>query len=630
MTVREKVFVLVAGKSRLITSVVFVACLYCFLSMPRFSNRAKVEEETMATGEVDGSVTVQDWIHDASNVPEQLALLGLAHFRLPLSENLAIDYTVIESKRGDTREAAVYTFVVSEDEAKERTPGSQIGLTLASGLRNAMWLSRDVYILFVPKAATVFGFGVRAWLNDFYRSNASSLDAEKPLIRSAFAVDMTEPGGASVLIEVEGINGILSNQDISNILFEIERDVPGVRFTVRPVFDSIAFSAMNGAVHSLHAAFQDFAIPAISLRRDPFSDPSMPGPSPLYIAQAVGKHVRSLTALFHQFHHSTSFFLYTDPGKEVSLGFIVPVLVGVFSPLFPGLVALDANNEPLWLVNSFVITALMALLGVGGLTFASILFQYRHFDTCASVTLHNATNSLDMLTIGVISIACFFHFGIVRYIANMGKCDAGSALKASAQQVYAMIITMVLLFHYSGAVLVTAFAVPALTLVTPMRGAPWINKIISFSVLMILWNLFLGLALGMWVIPLPEGIVRSTWGDLLQLARRNPIGDVVPVHFLEFIHHLSSGHTSYWKPLAQLSQEFFCVQGLALVHFSCVIFPALLLSTEISMSVWTSRPIAVHESSFQKNPRIRNMSKAIVLGGIFAAYIAYALVENLS
>ena len=549
--------------------------------MSKFSNLAKIEEETIAPGDLDSSVSVQDYIHNFADVADTLARLNLAFYSFRVGgSNLTIHYTVVESKRGDTREAAVYAFVVSEDESKETTPGSQVALTLASGLRKANWLSRDVYILFIPKAATVFGHGVRAWLADFYRSDFPSVpSSEKPIIRTAFALDLTGPGGSSVLIEVEGINGMLSNMDISNVFFDIHG---GVNFSVRPVFDSIAFSAMNGAVHSVHAAFQDFAIPAISLRRDPSSLSTGSGPSALSVAQALSTHVRSLTALFHQFHHSTNFFLYTDFAKEVSLGFIVPILVGMYSPLFPGLLALDVNNEPFWVVNSFTVMAIGAILGVGGVAVASFLFQYRKLgESCSILITGDDINCF--LTFGPVVLASLLHLGLLTMLSNRAKCDAGSALKASAQQMYSMVITMLLLFHYSGAVLATVFVVPALTLVSPIRGAPWYSKILSIAVIITMLNLYGGLALGTWILPFPRGFIPAVLDEVLLLSTRNSLDGSMPVSFVQFLRQLSNDSISHWKSPGQLTHEFLCIQGLALVNLWIVIFPALLLSCEIAL-----------------------------------------------
>lgn len=628
MTVREKVFLLVAGKSRLITTIVFVLCLYCFTCIDKFSNRAKVEEETIASGDLDGSVAAEDYVQDNSlGVPDRLASLGLPFHSLFLPDQSAINYTLIESKRGDTREAAVYAFVVSEDETKEQTPGSQIALTLASGLRKANWLSRDVYILMVPKAATAFGYGVRAWLEDFYRSNVSSLESERPHIRSAFAVDLTGPGGSSVLIEAEGINGVLSNQDVSNVLFDIaDASATGLRLTVRPVFHSIAFSAMNGAVHSLHAAFQDYAIPSVSLRRDPFSEPFGDGPSVLSVAQAVGKHVRSLTALSHQFHHSTSFFLYTGFGKEASLGFIVPVLVGIFSPLFPGLLGLHVNNEPVWVVNSFVAIVLAAVLGVGAVALASVLSLYdNQASACTNVTSESATISPMVLVF--VLIASFIHFKLVQTLERKAKCDAGSALKAAAQQIYSLLLTMLLLFHYSGAVLSTAFVVPALTLVSPIRGASLAKKLVSILVLLTLWNLFIGLTIGAYFIPTPDNFVANIVSSLHRGFGRSTLAMKLPIHFFSFLSNLSSGKSPHWKSLSQLSQEYFCVRGLAIVNFLLVIFPALLLSTEIALARAVSHSHHKPQETIPHTFKSNMIKKVVLISAIGTVFVAYSLME---
>ena len=359
MPVREQVLVKLASKARILTAFASVACLYLLCIIPSFSNHAGVEEDTIYPGGTIPFVKPADVPREAESVAKACSRIGLPYFELPND----IQYTVVQSGRGDGREGLVYVFMGHQ--------ATSVGLTLANALSRVAWLSKDVYFLFVSTRKDI-----DEWLFDFYRSHQqTSRLTDKPILRGAFVLDLSAASGVktSLFLEVEGVNGMLPNEDFGNVFFEVAQDA-GLLVRVRSFYESVVFQAFNGGVHSPHTPFLNYAIPAITVRYDAGNKAvRVPGLSLLQISQVVGRHLRAISASHHQLHHSTSWYFYTGPSREVSMGLFLPVLLGLFSPVLVGVIDLNGHKEAPRYTISLVFHMVWGSVVLGGLTCLAII-----------------------------------------------------------------------------------------------------------------------------------------------------------------------------------------------------------------------------------------------------------------
>jgi hypothetical protein len=149
----------------------------------------------------------------------------------------------VPARRGDGREAVVVLF----------TSPSPVVSSLARYFSSVPWLSKDV-VLVECNSTKPYAQGTREWLK-YYSSLPTS-----PLIRQSVVFNPRQGGRGPWLVEVEGVNGMLPNQDWVNTLVS-ECKSKGVDVRFRGVFDSLLYSALNGGVHSHHSPFLEMGVP---------------------------------------------------------------------------------------------------------------------------------------------------------------------------------------------------------------------------------------------------------------------------------------------------------------------------------------------------------------------------------
>ena len=565
MSIRDKLLAKLAIKSRLITGVVFFVCLYFFSVLPSLASRSGVEEDTMATGGTHPFITDSDLISTSGSVASAIARAGMRHYRFQIDEHW-IDYTVAESKRGDSREAVICAIVGDSQGA------ASLGLTVAKAMARSDWLGRDVYFVFVPSGVKAFAFGLRAFLDDFLTAVEHPI-AERPIVRAAFVVEVNA-NPTTAVITVEGVNGVNANADMSALAMEVADEVR-MPLRIRPGFESIAFSAMNGGVHAQHSAFHGKAIPSITV--------SLSTENLMLVSNFVGKYLRALTGLFHQLHHSGAVFVYTGYRMDVSLGILVPLMVGLVSPLYTSVLLPENNREEIKHFVAMLVFAFSAVVIVGGSSLLALLSAAPAATDCKSLISSSfmVPDYVWMLT----GASAVVHVGVSRILERyLRLCDFATTLKVSAQIVYSMVLTMLYVYHCSGAVLAVALVVPLLVIVTPIRSKNRALALLSAVGLAVATMVFMSLFVGYPLSPsvgepmaVAIGFVRDTLKGV-----KAPIA--LPVEFLTFLHKLITGAVSFRKDIPTLIQETLCVQGLALPILLVVIFPALLLTLGITIA----------------------------------------------
>ena len=611
MSVRDKLFHQFAAKSRLITAVISLACLYYLSVLPLIGDRVNVNEDTMATGRTPPFIEAEDIFGRIDvDIPETIASLGLPTFAFQVSTGETIHYTVVESKRGDSREGVVFAITVSD-------MGTAVAITVAKALLKAQWLARDIYFVFVPLAVGPFGYGLREWVKDFYfPSSDFTLMREKPLIRAAFALNLS--GGGSLLMDYEGINGILSEQDVSNLMFEVADELR-VPLKIRPVYESIAYMAFNGGVHAPHSVFIDSAIPAISLRHESTDPRGSGSPSVGHTAQLVGKYLRALSSLHHQLHHSTSVFFYSTYRYDVSQGKIVPLMVGLVSPWFVTILVPEANNAPVR--PSVAINALTysAFFLVGGLIFLSLIGDVGTSSSNQCQNIISPDWRFSWKTVGTLVATSGIHAWVSRRMSTIWSIDYAAELKFTAFKIFSIIMTMLIVFHWSVSVLTVVIIFLPLFAATPLRGPSSLPmKAASLTLFLVSVLVFYLMVTGA-SLPAPvQSFVSLSLSSLIDWLKPHASRTHLLIDLLTFFRALVDGSKSYNKSISTLIQEFVCVQGLALVVIWIVMFPALLIVFEILVS-----PVPVTQSKASNSPTGNKRQKLLAVCVAGLAYIVY-------
>jgi hypothetical protein len=612
MSVRDKLFEKLAQRSRSITAIISIISLYFLSTLPAISDRTNVSEDTMSPGRTPPFIEAQDLVQAAiGDMPANITGIGLPYLHFTTSRGNRIDYTFVQSKRADSREAVVVGVQLSQTESgTQGVSGSAVALTVAKSLTRVQWLARDIYFVFIPDSCRSFSFGLREWLSDFYFSNHQSLMRERPLIRAAFALDLGSGVGIPFM-EYEGINGIAPDQDIANLMSEVADELR-IPMRVRPVFESVAYQSLNGGVHSPHSAFLDKAIPAITLTTEKEGKQQV---TLQQLCQLVGKYLRALQALHHQLHHSTSIFLFTGYRQDVSLGKLIPLMLGAICPLFVSAVAPDHNNAPTAVLSGLVGFVLSAFLIVGGAAFWSLL-SLSGFPVSTCTFPVKPTDTISTSAVACIGIACLLHVLASKYLGRNASYDHGHELRSAAFKVTAIVMTVVMLFHWSAAVVVGALVVPVVIAAVPLRdGRIYIlRRVVGILTLVFSVSVFTCMVSGFEVPVSIRGAVIQGIDFLTAHARSIADPTKAPLELLAFLRSLVGNGTR--KSLSTLVQEFQCVKGLALPLYCFAILPGLILGVEIMLaepSRCVSKVTETHKEGSRVDLRRKLALAAIVL-----------------
>jgi len=165
------------------------------------------------TRKIENAPTAQAGL-DAACIDAGLVMHG---FNFSIFQNVSgsLTYTAVASSRGDSREAVVLVIATNWTASRRGTSraswGLGIGVVLAQYLKTVRWLSKDVFVLFVDSSLP-YGAGARAWLQSYFDGSSA---VRRGVLRQAVILDVSSRP-ASLMCDVEGINGMVPNQDIVN------------------------------------------------------------------------------------------------------------------------------------------------------------------------------------------------------------------------------------------------------------------------------------------------------------------------------------------------------------------------------------------------------------------------------
>jgi len=330
---------------KLITAACYFAAVVLLCIFPSFDRKTEVEEHALIPAYAESRFT-NTWprvlrqsinkFAKAASVDEGLsealfeAELITHRLNFTVLDNVrgSLVYALVPSRRGDSREAVV-VIVATPTSWKsvkqgrlDSAWGLGIGVTLAQYLQTVQWLSKDVFFVFVD-GTLPYGAGVRAWVRAYFGGSSAM---RRGVLRQAVVLD-TDSRPLSFFCDVEGINGMVPNQDIVNT-FMMEAGKVGLSVQHREVWDSILHHFWNGGVHSSHAPFLELQVPAFTVRgnRERGTVRSGREIEPTVIAQSMEGIVRCLSNNFQQLHHSFNFYFFTGARKHISSGiFLYPI-----------------------------------------------------------------------------------------------------------------------------------------------------------------------------------------------------------------------------------------------------------------------------------------------------------------
>ena len=329
----EKALKRLLTRARFITTVISLFCLYQSGRLHLFGDHSDVSEDTIIPGGTPTYISRLVAMDQAVTLSEQLNALDLV-----VIEDGSVTWTCVPATRGDGREGVVYVFVVDENSSVSNIKGTDVGLSIASSLLKEPWLSKNVYFAFIRGAPAAYNEHLERWFASLYR-DVHERHEQIPLIRVACVFDFTNSSETGTpLVVAEGINGQSTYEDYSNAIFEVAREL---NYHLEPVsvYDSLHDSMTNERLHRLHHVFLNFGIPAFTFTRSKYpGNLSKERVTLRTTAEVLGKHLRAVSGIGHQLHHSSPFFLYAGPQKDVSMGVYLPLIIGLLSPLFVAVV----------------------------------------------------------------------------------------------------------------------------------------------------------------------------------------------------------------------------------------------------------------------------------------------------
>mmetsp|Transcript_46853 Transcript_46853/g.109682 ORF Transcript_46853/g.109682 Transcript_46853/m.109682 type:complete len:680 (-) Transcript_46853:48-2087(-) len=329
----------VASHHQLITSALFVAALIVIAIFPSFDRRTEVEEHGLipgyATNGLDGGwqaklreciaqIEAEPDVRRAIDVALTQAELRPYHMNFTRSDGGqgSVLYTVAESRRGDSREALVLMIASNWTKSAAKSSwGIGIGVVLARYLRTVHWMSRDVFVVFVD-SGQAYGAGARAWLRAYIEGHS---ELRRGALRQAIVLQIKN-GATSLLLDVEGINGMVPNQDLVNVFSIASRDKAGLIVRHRDAWESVLHHARNGGVHTSHAAFLELQVPAFTIRGMSIKADRGGSLKVASLAMSIESAIRCMSNALQQLHHSFNFYFFTGPSSHISNGlYLYPV-----------------------------------------------------------------------------------------------------------------------------------------------------------------------------------------------------------------------------------------------------------------------------------------------------------------
>lgn len=374
MPLATEIYKKIAPNHLLISCAAYVVGLYIVLIFPSFDRRAEIEEHGLIPGYASSGMA-GNWPQRLASVIQQVkgnseitpaldqaladAQLVAHHMNFTTKGGIksSFTYTVASSRRGDSREAVVLVVATNWTSGKKAGVRAALGLStgvvLAQYLKTVPWLSKDVIFVFVDSSLP-YGAGARAFLRAYFGGTSA---IRRGVLRQAVVLDIAgaQQQVGSILLDVEGVNGMVPNQDVVNSFVVNSRDKRNFALHHRNVWDSVYHTIRNGGVHSNHAPFLEAQVPAFTVRGQKGKGNGQ-GIAQDSLFMALEGILRSLSNNLQQLHHSFNFYFFTGPQRHISNGLYLYPVFGMQLPIISFLTTNPAYRD----IRSF-------LIGVGSI-----------------------------------------------------------------------------------------------------------------------------------------------------------------------------------------------------------------------------------------------------------------------
>eukprot|EP00931_Biecheleriopsis_adriatica_P048395 TRINITY_DN27955_c0_g1_i1.p1 TRINITY_DN27955_c0_g1~~TRINITY_DN27955_c0_g1_i1.p1 ORF type:complete len:698 (-),score=113.91 TRINITY_DN27955_c0_g1_i1:35-2068(-) len=486
---------------QLLTSAAFLAGLIVVAIFPSFDRRTEVEEHALIPGYANSGFDMP-WQERLQNCIRQieaesdaqaaldtaLAQAGLKAYHMNFSTpsgSSSLTYTLAQSRRGDSREAVVLVignnWTVGKKATSKMSWGIATGVVLAQYLSSVHWLSKDMFVVFVD-SSLAYGAGIRAWLQSYIGGHS---EVRRGTLRQAVILQLKN-GASSMFLEVEGINGMVPNQDIVNSYTVSSRGQQGFKVEHRQPWDSVLHHFQNGGVHSSHAPFLELQVPAFTVRGQRSKTERDKRPINLgSLVMSLEGVVRCMSNSLQQLHHSFNFYFFTGQNSHISNGLYLYPVFAMQLPLISFLATIPAYRD----MQSLLIGlgTIVAISGVSGsMVFLLATSEYSPSEPLictrpsesAAVRRHAAATWL-MVALAASALAAFIirRYAFTVFVEEERKeekggglrlpCPLWEAVRAASGFAFLAVLAPVTIYSWALAMPLTIACVPVLVLARP-------------------------------------------------------------------------------------------------------------------------------------------------------------------
>jgi hypothetical protein len=188
-------------------------------------------------------------------------------------------------------------------------------------------------------------------------------------------------------------------------------------------------------------------------------------------------------------------------------------------------------------------------------------------------------------------------------------------------KVIAVVMTVLVLFHWSIAAITGLFLVPLTIAAVPLRDSHYtpIRRFLGLVMFLIASLVWLHLTGGLIISESVLKAVSRGVGDIVTSMRLNGLNSPqTPFELLQFVRETIESYTP--KSVGTLVQEFFCVKGLGVVMLFAVILPGLLVIAEVLISYPSFTEEKAPETKSKQN---RKFVAVAVLGSAVAFLVTF-------
>ncbi|KAJ1607355.1 hypothetical protein OJ252_2856 [Cryptosporidium canis] len=451
---------------------------------------------------------------------------------------------IVPSKRGDSSEAIVISvsFPWGRDGGNELGSVAGLLIPLSRHFGKIHWSSKDIILLFtdsnIPNS-----MGISSFIKDL--STNQSLIKHNGRIRTALCVEVLSLSPKKILIDIESMDGLQTNQDFPNaIIREVESyfAYPPVYIGTRTFWDSITRQAFNGGSSKPHSRFLQNNINSFTLSFvDEIAVDSSGSNSPsrnsyeknefisifpiqyFEIYKILEGTTKIQSNLHDELHQSIGSYYYTSYYSVLSFGFyLIPLLLMLVPSVLEVLVQITANN--CLVLVGIIITAFLISSS------SSILLLIRHLleniDYLPSGCLHSTTEDvylrywLTILFLLLLSTAMVTYSikKIIKLLMVRKDSNAYRNIKNSMKALNNIFILVLSIFLSTKNFGISVFITPIILLINLIMDSSIIKKCLIMVFIILTMDLYFNSWLGGWTCLIIPILFKKTSYFLISIA----------------------------------------------------------------------------------------------------------------